>query len=316
MSNRFDQLEVDIDALHRKIDRQPRPTERQAGPGGGRLRSSADQFLVRLQQKLSLREAWIRNGLERGWFEDFSRYWSEQLGGRPLWSVLDFFLLAHDYRKRQQLEDTLEWREGAQHIRNWQRPGQVYSTFQQVERFAMNPLPFLPFWSTVRQVGARVLEYGCSAAPFYHAYRRFFRFRGQRWTLLDLPNYPFHYAKWLYREDPEVEFVTIDPETFENPLGERGGFDAIVLTTVLEHVDDPVRVVQDLWGRLASGGILLFDFVRSEGTGLDHPVARDRREEALAWLEGQGSVVGASFPDKNEPVPPTLLTKRSNCGEC
>jgi SAM-dependent methyltransferase len=310
MSNRFDQLEVDIDALHREIDGRPRSAERGVRSGRGRLRSTADQFLVRLQQKLSLREAWVRNGLERGWFDDFSRYWSEQLGGRPLWSVLDFFLLAHDYRKRQQLEDTLAWSEGAQHIRNWQRPGQVYSTFQQGERLAMNPLPFLPFWRTVRSAGARVLEYGCSAAPFYHAYRRFFRYRQQSWTLVDLPNYPFHYAKWLYREDPEVEFVTIDPENFTDPLGRRGGYDAVVLTTVLEHVDDPVRVVQDLWGRLAPGGILLFDFVRSEGTGLDHPVARDRREEALGWLEAQGSPVGGPFPPKAESVPPTLLRKQ------
>ena len=59
MSNRFDQLEVDIDALHGEIDRQPRPAERQAGPGGGRLVSLADSVLAWGTQKPLSREIWV-----------------------------------------------------------------------------------------------------------------------------------------------------------------------------------------------------------------------------------------------------------------
>ena len=59
MSNRFDQLEVDIDALHREIDRQPRPTERKGGPGEGRPGSLADAFLAWGTQKPLSREIWV-----------------------------------------------------------------------------------------------------------------------------------------------------------------------------------------------------------------------------------------------------------------
>ena len=181
------------------------------------------------------------SGLARRWFDDFVTYWHDILGGRPIPTVSDFNALLHEYRKRQQHVGELSWSDAAQHVANWQEPEGIYQTLHNARKLALHPIAGFRVWRRVPR-GARVLEYGCSLAPYYYCYRLYFSHLECSHVLADIPNFPFHYAKYLYRHDAEVEFATIDPEKFREPLAGLAGeerFDVIIVTTVFEHLDDP-----------------------------------------------------------------------------
>lgn len=72
---------------------------------------------------------------------------------------------------------------------------------------------------------------------------------------------------------------------------------------MLEHLDDPVFVTDYLTQRLQRGGYLVFDYVISEGKGLDTPQALKMRSECLSRILEQFDIVeGAVNVDQDVPV--------------
>ncbi|MGE9290686.1 MAG: class I SAM-dependent methyltransferase [Puniceicoccales bacterium] len=304
--NSFDDLRVDIAEAHRIADQISCEKSSICVPAWkGKLRLLTHRIL----RKLHLHEALVVNGVIDGWLQEFRMYWSDVLGGRPIWKALDFFLLAHDYRCSQQYAKPLEWDDAGRHMENWQQPGRVYQILHQVERFALHPYVYPPVWKFL-EPKMRVLEYGCSSAPYYHCYRKFFSHRKQSWVLADIPNFPFHYGKYLYRNDEDVSFATINVENYDDPLRSAEKFDAIILTTVLEHLENPRDIVEYLLDRLRPGGILLYDYIRSEGTGLDHPGALEQREECIKLIREQTRVEVGRIGDWTETVEQSVVRKK------
>lgn len=304
--NLFDDLRIDIAASHRRLDdlrRTPRSIRRSRSVNGAKL------FLTRLANRLRIYELLVVNGIRRKWLDEFSSYWSQILGGRPFVNSIDFFLLLHDYRKRQQHTAPLEWSDAHQHLANWQHPSQLYSTLHNVRKLASQPLVSRALWQEVPR-GARILEYGCSLAPYYNCYREFFTHQGCHWTLADIPNFPFHYARYRYRDDAEVELLTINAADFGDPLGDRGGFDVIILTTVLEHLDHPLFVTDYLLDRLKPGGLLVFDYIKSEGLGLDHPAGLEMRKACLQRILARTDVLHGDVEDIEQSVNLCIARKK------
>jgi 2-polyprenyl-3-methyl-5-hydroxy-6-metoxy-1,4-benzoquinol methylase len=302
--NLFDDIRLDIAKSHETL----------AGLSGRKQRPRGFSLLNRLRylvngalQKFSLQEVLVTSGLRRAWFDEFHDYWQNILAGRPL-KVLDFFMLAHDYRKRQQHTRELNWASAEQHVQNWQAPSELYSTFAFVRNDALRPVIAPRFWSTLK-AGDTVLEYGCSLAPFYSCYRKFYSHLDCQWTLADIANFPLHYAKYRYRHDTRVEFRTIEPDSFRDPLGSERKYNVIVLTTVLEHLDDPVYVMGYLTERLQQGGYLVFDYVISEGKGLDTPQALKMRMECLKWILERFDIVEGRV-DIERDVPVVVARRR------
>lgn len=305
--NYFDDMRIDIAESHRKFDsltRNPKSLQRPE------YQNIIKLYLTGIALRFGIHEFLVVNGIRRSWFDGFRDYWSNILNGRPLWNTLDFFMLLHDYRKRQQYTSQLEWSDPAQHLSNWQHPGQIYSTLHNVRQCAIQPIVCLSLWKKIPK-GARILEYGCSLAPYYYCYREFFSHLNCKWILADIPNFPFHYAKYLYRNDPNVEFVTINNSDFSNPLGEAGGLDVIILTTVFEHLDDPVFVSEYLLKRLKTGGLFVFDYIKSEGKGLDHPKALEMRQDCLKSILAQTQLVYGKINDINESIGLCIARKKS-----
>lgn len=269
--------------------------------GGRRFRRLLRLFFTGACMRLGIQELLVVNGLRRKWLDEFNGYWSDVLGGRPLPTTFDFLALLHDYRKRQQHTSELEWSDAAQHIENWQDPSEIYATFNSVRKLALRPVLGLQLWKRLPK-RARVLEYGCSLAPYYHCYREFFAHKSCEFVLADIPNYPFHYAKYLYRNDTDVKFVTIEAEDFFNPLKEEGGFDVIILTTVFEHLDDPLFVAEHLLDRLNPGGLFAFDYIKSHGHGLDHPNALKSREQTIRIILDRTQVVYGDISNIDEDI--------------
>ena len=154
------------------------------------------------------------------------------------------------------------------------------------------------------------MEYGCSLAPYYHCYREFFDHLNCKWTLADIPNFPFHYAKFLYRNDPDVNFITINDLDFSNPLGESDCFDIVIITTVFEHLDNPLIVFNYLLNRLKPGGLFVFDYIKSTGEGLDHPDAVKLRLECLQSIFSQTQIVHGNIKDINLSLDLCIVQKK------
>jgi len=296
--NYFDNMRIDIAASHRNLNNL-QPISRSIRKSV--LRNRFTLFLALALIRLQLHELLITSGIRKKWLDDFRQYWGEILNGRPLWNTLDFFMLLHDYRKGQQDTAQLDWGDAALHLANWQNPSQLYSTMDSVRRQAIHPIVCPHFWKIIPEK-ALILEYGCSLAPFYHTYRHFYNHLDCRWVLADIPNFPFHYARYLYRNDREVELVLIDADNFTNPLGEIGGFDVIIITTVFEHLDDPLFVFDYLYDRLKPGGLLIFDYIKSEGTGLDHPNAVCMRENCLKKILKKTEIIYGEIEDIHSSV--------------
>ena len=304
--NYFDNMRIDISESHKRFSSLPRHIKSIKKP---KCLNLFKLFLSMITLWLGLREFLVLNGLSKKWLDDFRSYWSKILNGRPFGSNLDFFMLLHDYRKRQQYTSQLNWDHPEQHIANWQNPDQIYSTLHFVRKITLNPVICLPLWKRISR-SASILEYGCALAPYYYCYRNYFSYLECTWVLADIPNFPFHYAKYLYRNDKEVDFITIDAEDFTNPLGKMGKFDVIILTTVLEHLYDPLFVSEYLLERLKPGGLFIFDYIKSEGLGLDHPKAVEMREKCLKNILEKTQLIHGRIDDINQSINLCIMKKK------
>lgn len=307
--NYLDDMRIDIAESHRRLKKLTRNAKNIKKP---RYRNKSKFYLTGLSLRLGIYEFLVVNIISKRWLDDFGKYWSDILNGRPFWSTLDFFMVVHDYRKRAHHTSQLEWSDPTQHLANWQHPSQIFATLQSVKSIALKPITFRRFWKKVAN-GMHILEYGCSLAPYYYCYREFFSHLHCKWTLADIPNYPFHYAKYLYRNDSDVEFVTINDSDFKTPLGEAGDFkkfDVIILTTVFEHLDNPLFISEYLLKRLNVGGLFVFDYIKSEGTGLDHPIALEMRQDCLKSILAQTQIVYGQINDINESIGLCIAQKK------
>lgn len=183
--NYLDRIRIDISESHASLDRHV-STKRSVRKSrvGNVLRVLVAAVLIRLR----LREPLVMSGFCRRWLDDFVTYWQDILGGRPIPTVSDFNALLYEYRRRQQHVEELSWGDAAQHVANWQDPDAIYLTFHNARRLALNPLAGLRLWRLVRR-GSRVLEYGCSLAPYYYCYRHYFSHLGCSFVLADIPNF-------------------------------------------------------------------------------------------------------------------------------
>jgi SAM-dependent methyltransferase len=173
----------------------------------------------------------------------------------------------------------LSWSAPEQHVRNWQRPENLFLTLQEVSHAAVDPVRS---WTLSRLLRPRmrVLEYGCGAAPMYRTLRRFLAHVPIFWVLADIPGFPLHYARHVYGTDASAAFVCITPDRFSDPLRDvDGSFDLIIVAEVFEHLDAPRRLAEYLLDRLASGGLLHFDYIESGATGLDTPAGLAQQQD-------------------------------------
>jgi SAM-dependent methyltransferase len=305
--NYYDDLRIDISESHAKLDAS-------LAKAVNNLQRSKSwfSFIKKLEylatvvfQKAELLDGLCLLGWRRKWFNEFRKYWGACLGGRPLRQA-DFYLLYHEYRKKQQLPNALEWSTQDQHLQNWQSPNQFFSILAYVRQQAVCPIVPMHVWKHVPK-NARILEYGCSLAPFYTCAREFALCKNAHWTLADIPGFAFHYAKYRYMSEQNVDLVTISE--FTNPLPHQGDFDVIFLTTVLEHVDDPCALIGYLFKKMSAGGILVFDYILSEGTGLDTPSSLAGRIACIEFIQKNTILLSGSF-DTDGHVPLTIVKLR------
>jgi SAM-dependent methyltransferase len=306
--NRLDDIRLDVDASISDQDAWLARTPKALVPVATALGNRARLFGHRLLRRTGLWDVAVNGGLLRSWFESFRGYWHECLGGRPI-TLWDFRPLLFHYRCRFQRLSEPSWSSSEEHVRNWQRPENLFLTLQAVSRGATDPVRS---WALPRLLrpGISALEYGCGVAPMYRTWRQFFAHIPARWVLADISGFPFHYARHVYGADAGVRFVRITPERFEDPLQEVGEpFDLIILLEVLEHLDQPRRLIGYLLDRLAPGGLLHLDYIESGGTGLDTPAGLEQRRETLQYLRSRVDVVEGAISPSGDVVGTVVCRK-------
>ena len=313
--NLYDDVRPDVAALLKAQEAALPPPDPIARSGdglgiGARAASLARLYALGLMVKLGLHRRLVYANLRLGWFHEFNQYWSEALGNRPI-QPHDFYYLFGVYRQRlqtihfPQLENP-SLASDVSHLEAWRDPRLVYHLFAHAYREALSPLRVHRFARYVRP-GARVVEYGCGTAPILTALARRYRHRNLRLVGADIPHLLFHYARWKLRAMRCVTMVPITPDD-DAPLS--GGFDTAFCLEVLEHVPRPLAVLRHLHDVLTPGGHLVFDYIRSEGTGLDTATALRDRIPALEFVLEHFTVVEGRVTTDGEHIGPTVVRKR------
>jgi 2-polyprenyl-3-methyl-5-hydroxy-6-metoxy-1,4-benzoquinol methylase len=307
--NRYDDFRPDVARLLEKQDTRlpakPPGVRSATGLGAlGRLASRARLYSLGLLVLTGWHRALVYANLELGWFEEFQRYWVDELANRPI-HPHDFYHLTGVYRQRlQSIAPDLS--SDAAQLESWRDHRIVYYLFAHTYRQALSPLRVQRYARFIPR-GARVAEYGCGVAPIVTALARHYRHMDLELVAADIPHLLFHFVRWRFRDTPYVTIMPIVPGD-DAPL--PGRFDVIFCLEVLEHVPRPLAVLRHFLDVLTPGGVLVFDFVRSEGTYLDSATALAERDAALRFVLDHFDQVQGSIPVDGSHVPPVVVRKR------
>lgn len=245
------------------------------------VRRSAAFNYMRLAMYVALRRAHLHemlvaNGVIRNWFDAFSSYWSDVLGGRPI-TVMDCHALRFHYRMKAQSLAELSWGDAEAHVSNWQDPNGLTFVQQLLYRQALNPVRYRGLWRLLRpgmrglgiwlRAGANVCHMaGLSEPPA----RPVDAGRYSEFSVSLCPP-----RLWRRRRGRACHRVS---RAIERPAGRRSDtFDIVFLQEVFEHLHDPLHIAGYLLDRIVPGGLFVFDYIRSDATGLDTPAGLEKR---------------------------------------
>lgn len=291
MGNLYDSIEIDIGQAHEKINQY-------------KLYSQEEHYLGYVHKFLydkGMYARFIDSGLIRGWFEEFSEYWNVALNGRPL-KFHDFFYLHSHYRVKFQDVKVEENSKQNEFLYAWQRPENIYLIFAAVYKYALEPFSCFPFLKYLNK--GRILEYGCGVAPITTSLTKLKR-KSFQFTIADINNFTYHYAKFRTRQHG-IKFIDLVP--YEVPALD-GNYNAIFLMTVLEHLPDPLEIIQLLTSTLNSDGYLFFDYILSEGKGLDTVESVKQRKSVLEFINSNYKVVSGEIKF-DQSMGTTIVQKR------
>jgi len=114
-------------------------------------------------------------------------------------------------------------------------------------------------------------------------------------------------VRWRFHEVPYVSTVAIAP-TDDAAL--PGQYDAIFCLETLEHLPRPVATLRHFHSALRPGGVLIFDYIRSEAIGLDTAAGLRDRDEALAFVVEHFDVLEGRIVRDGGNLPPTVVRRR------
>ncbi len=148
MSNMFDDIQIDIDAAHEQIN-------------NNLIECSNIENYISIKHKILNEKKYIKYvdaGLIRGWFEEYSEYWSRALLGRPLTFHTFFYLYSH-YRTKFQAVEVKDQPNREEFLSAWQKYENIYLTFHNAYKIAANPYMYRKHKVYLNKKGVNVLEY-------------------------------------------------------------------------------------------------------------------------------------------------------------
>jgi len=271
-NNFYDNIILDVDQLHNKFN-----LNRNLYTHKLYKHNIIDKYFNKLLYKTGYIEKLVDSGFSRKWFHEFNNYWINCLDGRPL-KLHDFFFLYSHYRSKFQNIDVTDTTNGYEFLTAYQKPELIYHLLFSVYKYAHNPFSYYPYRKFI-STRSSILEYGCGIAPITTSLIR--DGLNANSTIADILTVSYHYAKYCLANE-DVNFIDLEP-------GIRPTFpcqyDVIFLMTVMEHLPNPLETLKWLSGSLKPDGIIIFDYILGDGTGLDTRAAIVQRKAVLTYID-------------------------------
>lgn len=291
--NLYDDVRIDIEEAHRNFVRHDKAVFKKRS-----------LYLTGLLMKLGLQKRLIDSGFIRDWFDEFNDYWINRLGCRPL-NLHDFFWLHSHYRTKFQKVEVGDNADAQEFVEAWQRCENIYLIFASAYKHALSPLSFFPYRKYIR-TAEHILEYGCGVAPITFSSLKYGNFLKKKFTIADIKQFTYHFAKWRLAHLANVTFIDIESDAvpkFSNK------FDVAFLMAVLEHLTNPLEVVKHIYQNMEKGAYLILNYIKSEGSGLDTTQSIKKRQEVLGFIEENFKLIEGKI-DKYNSMGATVVRKR------
>ena len=192
-------------------------------------------------------------------------------------------------------------------LQAWQDPDTMYLIFGSVWKYAKSDyLDFLQFLKYLPKDG-KILEYGCGIAPITQGFVRYLQHKDYHFVIADIMQINFIYAMYLLNKYEEVTSQLLAP--WHNTLTDTETYDAIFCLTVMEHIPNPVEVMQSFHRALKDGGVLVFDYIKSEGEGLDSKTSLKQRAACIEYIRDNFEVIKGNL-SSHESIGETVVRKR------
>jgi hypothetical protein len=295
--NQFDALKVDVSDIYQRFPLGRRVQENAqvgANPMDAKFLSLYKTTLLPLQTKNYLWHLLRRSHLDWSWFQNFRSYWTTVLGGRPLWGPEDFYFLRGIYRMRHQENQVPDTEDPSVHLEAWQRPELLFQLFHQVYFESTRNLlrhftllhSKLPGWNF-----NSMLEYGCATAPTTSTYLEFFGSASRKQLYIaDIKTLAFHYASYRFQPFKNVNPILLNAEN-RFRLDLKTNIDLIFCITVFEHLNEPMETMTRFDSLLPKGGVLVFDYHKGDGDGLDTIQGVRERDQVLDFIAQHYTVI-------------------------
>lgn len=252
----------------------------------------------------------IYANLKLDWFYEFKQYLEKELQFRNI-DINDYWFL---YGVLRLAQANAEYYPNAnsqkQFMLSWTQENiSLWLVWHYTLKLALNPLRGFSFIKYVKK-GARILEYGCGIAPITNFLIRYFSHKKFTITCADIGTLLFHYARYRLQWCDFIEWVKINDPFDEKPLSGRK-FDVIFALATFKHLPKPMAIMKHFYDILDDRGFLIFDYVRSEGKGLDSLAGLIQRDEVIQFVIDNFSIIsGHDFLQNSKLTGPIIVQKR------
>lgn len=231
-----------------------------------------------------------KSHIDTHWLERLNSYWTEILKARPILGVLDFAFLHGVYRRKfYNFSKNFEY-ENDRHLEAFQQPELLYQLINcsYRESIVSEIYPILLLKRHLKTQGS-ILEFGAGIAPISRALMDFGLAKRQIF-IADLRTYAFHYACYRFRAYKNITPIVLNSEnSFSLPNNIK--FAAMFCREVFEHLPDPMTTIKMFYDRLVQNGILIFDYIKSDGHGLDTLAGLKSRLDVLRFIKSNFTIL-------------------------
>lgn len=298
--NRFDNLIIDVPKLYSKFPVTSFEKETDEKKFNNAINFLYQCQVIPLVVRKYLWYLFKRMGIDQVWFEEFRTYWGKYLGGIALWGVEDFYFLRGVYRLKFHNLKLPDKASNNLHLKIWQKPEVLFFILDQIYRGKLyNELSNIGLYFKFRkETRLPILEFGCANAPITTSLVEFYGLTSQKIYISDIQILAFHYAAYKLRKYKNIIPILLNPnDNFSPKSPEKLG--AIFCLTVFEHVSEPVNVAKKFQELLAPGGLLIFDYLKTSGEGLDSIESVRGREKTIKYIEKNFVVIQGDLWDSD-----------------
>ena len=281
MKNSYDKIQFELDVLKKKLTSEKEKKK-------GFIPNFVNKYIVGFLIYTKIYQKLISSGLKDDWFEEFNYFWKNYLNGRPLY-FNDFSYLLGVYRQKFQNISVVDNPDKKNFLKPWQTSESLYLLFGAVRKYSYEPFSFFNIDKYLKNK-TKFLEYGCGIAPISYSILNYSSKKPEIYYA-DILQINSIYAQ--YRLKGKAKFIELLPENYN--LNLPNDFEVITIKTVLEHLTDPLDCIKYLTSILKKNGVLILDYVISEGKGLDTIESLNQRKEVIEFLKNNFLVLEGSL---------------------